>query len=487
VLKHAVLTLSLASFVALSFVLPAVESKPAASKITCAPSYRWRVRTLNDRAAGMVDPRARPTSIHRLVWIRRPPVGPRRGRLEGVERRAYRVRARLKAARLAHTARGDGDIELLVADPVTGDSLVVGFPDPGCAAAQLPRTRNAAAAARASFVSACEEPPTTHFARLRGSAIIDGIGFFGSRIGPAVARNGLELQPALRFRSSDCERLPERPMVVAAAGDIACDPDNPVFNGGRGSPRACRMQATSDLLLAQSFDVVLPLGDTQYNDGAASKFLVSYDPSWGRVKALTRPVVGNHEYLTRRARGYFRYFGRAAGVEGKGYYSYDIGAWHVVALNANCQFVHCFAGSPQERWLRADLAAHPNRCVLALWHQPYFSSGSGGGFDPVGPFWDALYDAHADVILNGHEHDYERFAPQTPSGVADLHRGIREFVVGTGGSSLGPWGTLMPNSEARDDKTFGILKLTLYPSSYDWQFIGVPGSTFTDSGSSACH
>jgi hypothetical protein len=381
----------------------------------------------------------------------------------------------------------EGDIELLVADPITGESLVVGLPDPGCAAARWPRSKSEIAAARASFLGACGEPPTTHFARLVGSATIDGIGFFGSRIGPAVARNGLELQPMLRFQSSNCERSPERPMVVAAAGDIACDPDNPLFNGGQGAPRACRMLATSDLLLAERFDAVLPLGDEQYNDGAASKFLLSYEPTWGRVKALTRPVVGNHEYLTPRARDYFRYFGRAAGVEGKGYYSYDIGAWHVIALNANCGFVHCVAGSPQERWLRADLAAHTNRCVLALWHQPFFSSGSQGDHDPAGPFWDALYEAHADVILNGHDHDYERFASQTPAGIADARRGMREFVVGTGGSSLIRFGTLMPNSEARDDKTFGILKLTLYPSSYDWEFVGVPGSTFTDSGSSACH
>ncbi len=212
------------------------------------------------------------------------------------------------------------------------------------------------------------------------------------------------------------------------------------------------------------------------------------DPTWGRYKARTHPAPGNHDYHTPGASGYFDYFGPAAGDRSKGYYSYDLGSWHIVVINSNCAAVGgCHAGSPQEQWLRADLAAHPTQCTLAYWHHPRFSSGaSHGNNTEVQPLWQALYDAGAEVILNGHEHIYERFAPQTPTGAADAARGIRQFTVGTGGRSLQTPGSPAPANVQDREKAFGVLKLTLHPTSYSWQFIADTGAVL-DSGTQACH
>jgi hypothetical protein len=276
--------------------------------------------------------------------------------------------------------------------------------------------------------------------------------------------------------------------VIAAAGDIACDPASTSFNNGAGTATACRQKYTSDLLVGAGLAGVLTVGDNQYDVGMLTQFQQSYHPSWGRVKALTRPAAGNHEYGTSGAGGYFDYFGSAAGERGKGYYSYDIGDWHLIALNSNCARVGgCGADSPQGQWLRADLAAHQNRCTLAYWHHPRFSSGFHGNNSEVRPLWDALYGANADVVLAGHDHDYERFSPQRPDGTADSVRGLRQFVVGTGGSHLRSFGTVQPNSQARSHTSFGVLKLTLRPDGYDWRFVPAAGSTFTDSGSGTCH
>ncbi|HEY6104116.1 MAG TPA: metallophosphoesterase [bacterium] len=274
--------------------------------------------------------------------------------------------------------------------------------------------------------------------------------------------------------------------VIGAAGDIACDPGNSYFNGRVGT--LCQMKATSDLLLGLNAAAVLPLGDLQYEDGALSKFRRSYDRTWGRLKAITRPAPGNHEYGTRGAQGYFDYFGEIAGDPGQGYYSYDIGAWHLIALNSNCGPVGgCGSGSPQERWLRADLAAHPARCTLASWHHPRFSSGFHGSDRRYDAFWRALYDAGADVVLTGHDHHYERFAKQDPNGRPDPGRGIREFVVGTGGRSLYGLKEGEDNSDVFNAETFGVLALTLHPTSYEWRFVRGPGKDFADSGRAACH
>jgi hypothetical protein len=282
--------------------------------------------------------------------------------------------------------------------------------------------------------------------------------------------------------------------VIAAAGDIACDPADPSFNSG--STIACRQQATANILKAEGLDAVLELGDFQYDCGGYAAAMQSYDPSWGALKPITYPIAGNHEYevddggtdcgTAGTAAGYFSYFGPLAGDPSKGYYSFDVGSWHVVGLNSNdaCSWIPCGDGSPQEQWLKADLAAHPALCTLAFWHAPRFSSG--GGASLYTAFWRDLYAAGVDVVLNGHIHNYERFAPQTPNGVYDP-TGIREFVIGTGGAGHGSFlPTIAPNSEVRNSDTFGILELTLHPGSYDWRFLPEAGKTFTDAGRAAC-
>jgi acid phosphatase type 7 len=284
--------------------------------------------------------------------------------------------------------------------------------------------------------------------------------------------------------------------VIVAVGDIACDPASESFLGGNGTSRNCRQKATSDLVLGIAPTAVLTLGDTQYEDNAYSKYLQSFDPSWGRVKQLIRPAPGNHEYLTPKAAGYFQYFGAAAGDPNKGYYSYDLGRWHVIALNSQCSAIgSCASGSAQEVWLKQDLAAHRNRCVLAYWHHPRFTSGQHGSAHQMTAIWNDLVEARADVVLQGHNHVYERFEPigRAPQG-SEKHQqpildpnGIRSFVVGTGGKNLTRFTEPPLTGEAvRDSETYGVLKLTLHPAGYDWTFVPEAGKSFTDSGSATC-
>jgi hypothetical protein len=280
-----------------------------------------------------------------------------------------------------------------------------------------------------------------------------------------------------------------RSMRVAAAGDIACDPESSSFNGGAGSSTACHQLGVSNAIIAGAYDGVLALGDLQYNSATASQFAGSYVPSWGRFRSITHPVVGNHEYGSPDAAPYFDYFGAAAGDPDKGYYSYDLGSWHMIALNANCAKISgCSAGTPQELWLRADLAAHPMGCTLAYWHQPRFSSGQHGDDTATSALWDDLYAAGAELVLSGHDHDYERFAPQDGQGARDDARGIREFVVGTGGNNHTTFkAAIRPNSEVRDASTFGYLELTLGDGAYSWRFVSDPPGGFADSGTGSCH
>jgi hypothetical protein len=263
--------------------------------------------------------------------------------------------------------------------------------------------------------------------------------------------------------------------ILVGAGDIADCKD---LSGA---------EATAKLVELIPGTVMVP-GDLAYPDGSKENF-ECYEKTWGRVKSRTRPSPGNHEFHASGATPYFEYFGAAAGDPKTGYYSYELGTWHIIVLNSECTDVGgCDSGSPQEKWLRADLAAHPVACTLAYWHKPLFSSGGAHGNDPeLRPIWQALYEGNADVVVNGHDHDYERFAPQDPDGKADAKRGIREFVAGTGGKNLRPFGTTKPNSEVRDTTAFGVLKLTLRPNAYDWQFIPIAGKSFTDSGSGTCH
>jgi hypothetical protein len=276
--------------------------------------------------------------------------------------------------------------------------------------------------------------------------------------------------------------------VIAAAGDIACDPFGMIDKTMTGLLGWCRMGETARLIKMEHVAAVLALGDEQYQSATPDDFAYGYALTWGTLEAITHPTPGNHEYYTPGAAGYFGYFGKSAGPADLGYYSFDIGSWHIVSLNGNCDFVGgCQAGSAQERWLHADLSSHRSSCTLAYWHQPRFSSGGHHSDPAYQPFWRDLYEAGADIALAGHDHDYERFAPQTPAGSLDESRGIREFVVGTGGKSHDLFGHAVPNSLVRNWSTYGVLLLTLHPHSYDWSFVPIPGETFRDSGSGVCH
>jgi acid phosphatase type 7 len=264
-------------------------------------------------------------------------------------------------------------------------------------------------------------------------------------------------------------------VVLLAAGDIA---DCTNLSGAEATAK----------ILEENSGTVAAIGDLAYPDGTRENFKC-YDKTWGRVKSRTRPAPGNHEFHSQGATFYFEYFGDAAGDPKNGFYSYDLGAWHIISLNSEClEIGGCNEGSREEKWLRTDLAAHPAACTLAYFHKPLFSSGGAHGDAPeIRPIYQALYDANVDVILSGHDHDYERFAPQDPDGKLDPTRGIREFVVGTGGKNHRPFGAPEATSEVRDTTTFGVLKLTLHSTSYEWTFIPEAGKTFTDSGSDHCH
>jgi hypothetical protein len=265
------------------------------------------------------------------------------------------------------------------------------------------------------------------------------------------------------------------PVVLVGAGDIA----------------SCALQG--DELTAQLLDripgIVFTTGDNVYEYATAADFANCYAPTWGRHLVRTRPTAGTHEYLTPQAKPYFDYFGAAAGDPAKGYYSYEAGDWHVIVLNSSCaQVGGCAAGSAQERWLRADLSQHPTKCTLAMWHQPLFSSGDTHGSNPVTKaLWQALYEAGADVVIAGHDHHYERFGPQDADGRLDRERGIRQFIVGTGGASLRGVRQRLPNSETIATGVWGVLELTLSAESYAWRFVPVEAGRFNDSGSAACH
>jgi hypothetical protein len=264
----------------------------------------------------------------------------------------------------------------------------------------------------------------------------------------------------------------QAPAVLVGAGDIA----------------SCASEG--DEATARTLDgvpgTVFTAGDNAYERGTDREFAECYHPSWGRHRARTRPTPGNHEYHTPGAAGYFRYFGAAAGEPGKGYYGYELGGWQVIALNSNCRYIGgCGPGSPQLEWLRRELAGHRAQCTVAYWHHPRFSSGLHGEAAEMGPIWEALHAAGADVVIAGHDHTYERFAPLDAAGRPDP-RGMRSFVVGTGGRSLYPFRSVAAGSEVRRNDTYGVLKLTLGVGRYEWEFLPVAGRTFRDRGSGDC-
>jgi hypothetical protein len=315
-------------------------------------------------------------------------------------------------------------------------------------------------------VTVCRSPCTARFKGTAvGTARVIAYEYGGTARDTAwvtVSQTGTESTPP-----------PSGSVNLVAAGDIAhCSTTGD--------------EATAKLIDALPSATVAALGDNAYRDGTATEYANCYTPTWGRHKARTRPAPGNHDYHTSGASAYYAYFGANAGPSGRGYYSYDLGSWHIISLNSN---VSMAVGSAQERWLRADLAASTRKCTLAYWHHPRFSSGTvHGNFNAAQPIWQALYDGGAEIALAGHEHNYERFGPQSPTGAADPARGLRQFVVGTGGAGhYNDLGTRKPNSQVFNGVTWGVIKLTLAASSYTWQFIPIAGQSFTDSGTGQCH
>jgi hypothetical protein len=293
----------------------------------------------------------------------------------------------------------------------------------------------------------------------RGGAVLDS------------RESGADTAPRLSVATVRDTKTPagsEDPVLVGA-GDIA----------GPGEGK----EATAELL-DKIPGTVFTAGDNAYQNGSSSDFSEYYEPSWGRHKARTRPSPGNHDYYTSGARDYYEYFGDSAGPAGLGYYSYDLGTWHIVSLNSETDMA---VGSSQEKWLRQDLSASTKPCTLAYWHKPRFTSGAHSNNSGTGPLVEALYEANAEVIVTGHNHQYERFAPMDPDGRADDAKGIRHITIGNGGIGFYEWGTIQPNSEKRNNDTYGVMKFTLRANSYDWQFVPEAGKSFTDEGTGACH
>jgi hypothetical protein len=288
-----------------------------------------------------------------------------------------------------------------------------------------------------------------------------------------------QIPPTLVITLADPEAgAASRGTVLVGAGDIAsCDSDGDEITAS----------LLDEVVVEADEAVVFTAGDNAYEAGSAANFANCYEPSWGRHKAITRPAVGSREYRTSGASAYFEYFGEAAGDPALGYYSYNLGGWHILVVNSNCAEIGgCEAGSPQEQWVREDLAAHSTACTLAYWHTPLFSSRSGGTNPEMFPIVSALDEAEAEVILNGNDHFYERFLPQDPEGSED-DDGIVQFTIGTGGRSLDEFLGPSPNSATRYNESFGVLALNLFAGGYDFEFVAPAGITFTDSGTGACH
>jgi hypothetical protein len=250
---------------------------------------------------------------------------------------------------------------------------------------------------------------------------------------------------------------------------------------GAGDIARCGSSAdnlTADLL-GDIGGTVFTTGDNAYPSGSPENFAECYDPGWGRYRTRTRPSPGNHDYATPGASGYFDYFRWRAGPDERGYYVYTRGDWRIYSLNSEVMT------TAQLEWLEDDLAAHPTACIAAYWHRPLFSSGKHGNNPDVKPFWRLLYRAGAEVVINGHDHDYERFGELRPGGTR-TSAGIRQFVVGTGGGALRAFAEIQPHSIVRNSSTYGVVRLVLRSDSYAWQFIAVDG-TVKDAGSDTCH
>jgi hypothetical protein len=311
----------------------------------------------------------------------------------------------------------------------------------------------------------------------RGTAADDGTARIESVLPGSAIGSALEVAAGdVRIAAP----VPAPPAVLVAVGDIACAP------GAEVTATRCRHADTAALAARYRPDAAALLGDIQYESGGLRAFRASFDPTWGRLAMPLRPTPGNHEYRTPGAAGYFDYFAEQARWRPPSWYAYNLGPWHVAAVNSNCHVVDCRVGSVQERWLRADLAAFRGRCQLGYWHHPRFSSGFHGNDARTAPFWRALHDAGAELVLAGHDHDYERFAPQNARGDEDI-TGPRSFVVGTGGKDFTALRTpRAPNSVIGRDDMHGVLVLKLYPHAYSWRYVGLRGQT-VDYGRDGCH
>lgn len=266
--------------------------------------------------------------------------------------------------------------------------------------------------------------------------------------------------------------------VVVGAGDIAC-------NFVSDNKNECRQKETAEIVEKINPDIVLALGDLQYPDGSINNINNYYNKTWGKFKDITFPTVGNHEYTDNDANGYFEYFGLRAGEKGKGYYSFDLGDWHIISLNSNCWVTGCSKGSMQEKWLRQDLEKNNSKCTLVFWHHPLFTNAGHEGDKNVKDLWEVLMDYKTEIVLNGHDHVYERFARQDANGIK-TENGIREFVVGTGGRNLYDFKTNSSNLEAKNSGSFGVLKLVLEKDFYSWEFVPTEPDGFRDRGKDFC-
>ena len=465
-----------------------VEDAPEVRSLSVAPSTDWYVsaedpgRVFNDRWLRTSD------SSHHRAWTYL------RFQVEGVTGRVTRVTLRVHAG---SANRGGFLVAAVPSDAWSGratsyrDALPLG-----------PVIGSSGPIDRPGWVAADLDLPLGH----RGQVLLALVAASTASARYASGETG-ETAPRLVIQMTTGDNGPsqaaggparsvgaDRTVKVVAAGDIACDPSKPAdLEEGPIVGPTCGQRATSDLALSLHPDAVLPLGDNAYSNGTLAAYRRSYQPTWGRLDPISHPVPGNHEYITSAASvdaaGYFAYFRARAGGVRKGWYSFDLGGWHLIALNGRCPPAgSCGPGSPQERWLRADLAAHAaDACVLAYWHEPRFSSGWHGDDKRFDAVWDDLYRAGAEVVVNGHDHDYERFAPQDPDGRPDAAKGVRQFVVGTGGVNLRQFRTVQPNSEIRSNSSLGVLELDLRPGGYSWRFVPASGGSFTDSGSASCH
>ena len=327
----------------------------------------------------------------------------------------------------------------------------------------------AAIAVVALAIAVLRPAPGAPVATSQASATTAATGGPGS---PAPTSSGSAAAPA---SPSPATATPApRPVTLVGAGDIADCNSN--------------IDSQTAELVAAIPGTVFTLGDNAYEDGELSEFNDCYDPTWGRFKGRTRPAPGNHDYHTAGAAGYFSYFGDCAGPAGRGYYAYDRGAWRVYSLNSMCgEIGGCGAGSAQLAWLSADMAANPSRCALAYWHHPRYSSGEHGNIDSMDVIWDTLFDAGVELVLAGHDHSYERFAPMDAAGNLAQERGITSFVVGTGGREFYEFDEILPTSRARVSGVAGVIELTLLPGSWSSRFVPVPGSGFTDEAQDVCH